>query len=213
MKTTTTLAALVVALGFSHAQAQTPLQPLPVIMSGAVTPTHSCCHVAANTVVELELTDPVSSKDRKHGDQFGLRLHSPLMLNGVIVLPAGTPGIGEVVHADRARGGGKPGELILAARYLQVGGGQLPLHGMKLGIHGKDNSQKALAASIAIGVWAEFIHGGEIEIPAGTTALAKLAQDFDVTQEGALAPASIQVHPSDRVPEISESSTTTLHQE
>jgi len=138
------------------------------------------CHLAAGTTVELELTDPVSSRDRQHGDHFGLRLHAPLLVDGATILPAGTPGVGEVVHADHARGGGKPGELILAARYLQAGTVQVPLHGMKLGATGKDHSGASIAVGAAIGPLALFIHGGEIEIPSGTIAQARLLQDVDL---------------------------------
>lgn len=164
------------ACSLAHAQA-IPAQPAatPTTRPTEATP---CCRVDANSIVDLETTELISSKDRKHGDRFGLRLHTSLIRDGVVVVPAGTTGVGEIVHADRARGGGKPGELILAARYLQVGDRQVRLHALKLGATGKDNSGTALAASMAIGVFAQFIHGGEVEVPSGTLAQAKLVEDF-----------------------------------
>ena len=230
MKTTIALAALAAVLGVSQAYAQvTQRTDSPAIapMSVASVP---CCLVSAGTVVELEITDPISSRDRKHGDKFGLRLHAPLMLDGVIVLPAGTTGVGEIVHADRARGGGKPGELILAARYLQLQGSQVPLRGLKLGANGKDNTRKALAFSMAIGVWAQFIHGGEVDIPTGTIAEAKLTQDFTITTNATFTPpvailptqaaapisnppAAMDANPPAHAPGILNSPTTTFHQE
>jgi hypothetical protein len=169
-----TLAALLAVLGSAPAHAQS----LP---HDADTPPPACCRIPAGTVIELELVEPISSRNRTRGEKFALRLHGPLSMDGVIVLPAGTPGVGEIVHADRARGGGKPGELILAARYLQAPTIQLPLRGLTLDATGKDNSRTALAVAVAIGPFAQFIHGGEIEIPAGTIARAKLQQDFTPT--------------------------------
>ena len=49
------------------------------------------------------------------------------------VVPAGTRGRGWVIHADKARFGGKAGELLLGARYLKLGDVEIPLRSMKLG--------------------------------------------------------------------------------
>jgi hypothetical protein len=173
----TMLAALMAILGVCEAQAQTAQAP-PAETAPQAIPATPGPAIAAGTVIELELAEPVSSRIGKHGDRFAFRLHAPVLLDGVVVLPAGTPGVGEIVHADRARGGGKPGELILAARYLELGDVHLPLRGMKLGLAGKDNSNRTMAVAIALGPIAHFIHGGEIEIPVGTVAQAKLAQGF-----------------------------------
>jgi hypothetical protein len=140
-----------------------------------------CCDAVADTLVELETTEAISSRDRKPGDSFGLRLHAPLIVDGSVVIPAGTMGIGQIVHAERARGGGKPGELILAARYLQLDDRQVRLHGMKLFAVGGDHSKTALAVAMAVGVFGQFVHGGEVEIPAGTLANAKLVEGFSTT--------------------------------
>ena len=177
-----TLAALLAVLGSAPAHAQS----LP---HDAVTPPPACCRIPAGTVIELELVEPISSRNRTRGEKFALRLHGPLSMDGVIVLPAGTPGVGGIVHAARARGGGKPGELILAARYLQAPTMQLPLRGLTLDATGKDNSRTALAVAVAIGPFAQFIHGGEIEIPAGTIARAKLQQDFTPTDVASIPAA------------------------
>jgi hypothetical protein len=67
--------------------------------------------------------------------------------------------------------------LLLAARYLEVDGRQIPLRGFRMGGAGKDNTTGALAASMAVGPFAQFIHGREIEIPSGARASAKLAAD------------------------------------
>lgn len=137
----------------------------------------TCCRIAAGTQVELEITDTINSSQQKRGDRFALRLHVALSLDGATVVPAGVAGVGQVVHAAAARGGGKPGELLLAARYLEHGGMQVPLRSLKFGATGKDNTGVALGVSMAIGPFAHFIRGHEIEIPAGTIVTARIAQD------------------------------------
>jgi hypothetical protein len=51
---------------------------------------------------------------------------------GSVVAPAGTPGVGEVVHAAHASFGGKAGELILAVRYLELNGTRIPLRSLPI---------------------------------------------------------------------------------
>ena len=141
-------------------------------------PAHTgCCLLVNGTVVDIEIAEHISSQRRKRGEKFVLRLAEPLALDGHTVLPAGTAGVGEIIHAASSGGGGKPGELLLAARYLEFDGRQIPLRGFRIGAAGKDRTQGAMAASMAVGPFAHFIHGREIEIPAGTRANAKLAAD------------------------------------
>lgn len=135
-----------------------------------------CRCAPAGTPVLIEVADTLVSDERQPGETFALRLAQPLILDGTTVLPAGTPGGGEIVHAAKARGGGRPGELLLAARYLEAGGRRIALRGLKLGAAGQDRSGTALATSFVAGPFALFVHGSEMVIPAGTPALAKLAE-------------------------------------
>lgn len=144
----------------------------------AATPTGDCQCLPAGTLVELEIDQVLSSAAQKRGDRFVIKLHAPILHGETVLMPTGTGGVGEIIHAERSRGGGKPGELLIAARYLDAGGVQVPLRGLKFGGQGKDNSDVALGAAMAIGLFAHFIRGREIEIPAGTVVTAKLAQDF-----------------------------------
>lgn len=130
--------------------------------------------IPAGTQVTIEITEPLSSSTRKRGDMFKLALAEPLVLDGSELLPAGTTGSGEIVHAASARGGGAPGELLIAARTLDGPNGTVLLRGFKLGATGEDNSGMALGVSIAAGPFAMFIRGREIEIPAGTRGFAKV---------------------------------------
>ncbi|HEX8668781.1 MAG TPA: hypothetical protein VF727_10470 [Allosphingosinicella sp.] len=154
-------------------------------------PAPICCTIAKLTPVELEITDKVSSRSAKPGDKFAIRLAEPLVVDGHILAPAGASGIGEVVHAAKGGGMGKAGELILAARYIEVGDRHIPLRTLRYGrSQGKDNSTAATAGStvagalVPVGALVGFlVQGGEVDIPAGTRANAKIAADT------AIAPA------------------------
>lgn len=131
----------------------------------------------AGTPVIIELVDAVSSKVNKRGDKFRLKLITPVIVNGEVLIAAGTPGIGEVIDAGSSGMLGKPAKLLLAARYLSVNDKRTPLRTLRLGAVGKDNSTAVMVASFVpyAGLLSVFIRGGEIEIPAGTLGQAKLA--------------------------------------
>lgn len=160
--------------------------PAPALPSAATaTASAGARRILAGTDVLLETLQPLSSATLKRGDKFGLRLAQALSVDGALVLPAGTTGMGEVIHAERSRSGGKPGELLLTARYLEAEGRQIPLRSFRVGAAGVDKSGKVIGLSIAIGVFAMFMRGGEIEIPAHTQAQARTAQDVDLTAAAA----------------------------
>jgi hypothetical protein len=190
MRLITVLAALFATAVMVQANAQPPaaVPAIPAATSVASEPTTEKPPApvasrdgrlfAAGTLVELEILTPIKSSQHKRGDKFDLRLYSPLVHDGATCVPVGTMGIGEVVHAMPAHGGGKPGELLLAGRYLDFSGQRIPLRGMKAGATGDANYGAALGAAFAMGPFAMFIRGHEIEIPAGTRVTAKLAQDL-----------------------------------
>lgn len=185
------LTAIVAAFAVGNACAQGPMETevasaAPASLAEANSaassaPGHACCHVPANTVVDLEILDLLNSSRHKRGDKFRLRVVTPVMVQGRTLIAAGTLGVGEIVHAAPARGGGAPGELLIAARSLDFAGHPAPLRGLKLGLAGGDNSGMALGVSFAAGPFAMFIRGHEVEIPAGTRVNARLAQDLAST--------------------------------
>jgi hypothetical protein len=63
---------------------------------------------------------------------------------------------------------------------------------MQFGRVGDDKTGVVMAASFIpyVGFLGVFLHGGEIEIPAGTLARAKLAGDVPVAQSAAPPPAA-----------------------
>src|SRR3712207_8910528 len=52
-------------------------------------------------------------------------------------------------HAARAGGGGRGGELILAARYLQTAAIRVPLRSLRYGGSGRDNQDLVFALNVA----------------------------------------------------------------
>ncbi|HEX7803656.1 MAG TPA: hypothetical protein VF471_12960 [Pseudoxanthomonas sp.] len=150
----------------------------------------ACCRIADGTAVTIEILEPLSSALVKRGDKFRLRLAEPVLAEGKSVLAAGVEGMGEIVHAEKSRSGGKAGELLIAARYLETSGTQVPLRGLKLGGRGKDNTNAAMATAFAVGPLALFVRGREIVIPAGTLAQAKIAKELHLSAQSDAQPSA-----------------------
>lgn len=133
--------------------------------------------LAAKTVVDIQIVDALSSKTSQIGDSFAIRLAEPIMADGRVLLPAGATGRGEVVHAAKARWGGKAGELVVMARYLECGAQRIPLGHFHFGVSGESHVGNAFAASMVVPLAGFFISGGEVEVPVGARANAKITAD------------------------------------
>lgn len=144
------------------------------------TPSPTRPHVASGTPVLIEITELVSSKTHNRGDKFAIRLAAPIQVDDRTLVPAGVTGVGQVIDSARSGMLGKPAKLLLAARYLDFDGAQIPLRTLQLGKVGADATNAIMVASFVpyVGIAALLVHGGEIEVPAGTRAQAKLAADF-----------------------------------
>jgi hypothetical protein len=143
--------------------------------------------VPALTEVAIEILADLGSRTSQQGDTFPLRLAAPVVIDGVELIPAGTPGVGEVIHAKKSGGSGAAGELVLAARYLEVGGARLPLRSLRFDATAKDRMRTVETielASAAVMPVASFIgffiKGDQLSLASGSVLTAKTAADFVV---------------------------------
>jgi hypothetical protein len=149
-----------------------------------------CCVLQEGSAVAVQLVDRVSTQSAKAGEAIAIRLAAPVIVDGQVVLPVGTPGAGHVVQASGPGLGGKGAKLVVSADYITVGGGTVPLGGMQLTGTGKDHTTAADIASLGgwfslpLGFVGFAVTGGEIEIPAGTNAAAKVAHTTNLRPLG-----------------------------
>lgn len=167
------LGAMAIAVAPAWATAQ-ETQPAPAAAMG-VAPSTPCCIIPAGMVVELEVTEAVSTKTHKRGDKFPLRLVRPIVVDGRTLVPADVVGVGEVVHAAKAGMAGKAAELIVAGRSLTYDGVTIPLRGFNISAHSKSQSDAATAVVVLAGVVGLLIKADEIQITSGAQATAKVS--------------------------------------
>ena len=132
--------------------------------------------IPAETTVSLRVESPVSSRTALRGDKFDVSLARPIQIGGQVIVPDGARGKGEVIHVQGRGFGGRAGELLLAARYLEVDGRQLKLRGFAIAKAGANNTAEALAIPIA----GLFITGTSAEVQMGHIGQGKTIEQFEV---------------------------------
>lgn len=146
--------------------------------------------------MKIKILAHLGSKISLSGQTFPIELAAPVEVEGKEVIPAGTTGMGEVVHAKKSGGSGASGELVLAVRYLELGDRRLRLRSLNFAVAGQDsikgvnNLMIASAATMpALSLIGFFIQGKGIDIPEGMQAMAKTAEPFVLDLSAAAQPA------------------------
>ena len=166
-------------------------QTTPVVAAdlpqNAADPTAAFPVIPALTPVRIRFEIDLGSKISTTGDFFPITLAAPIVVNGKELVPAGAQGQGEVIHAKKAGGGGAGGELVLAARFVEVGGRRLRLRSLRAGIAGRDAIHEvdamnaaSVLAPVPIGLLGFAVGGKQALYPKGTVAEARTAEAFEL---------------------------------
>lgn len=169
--------------------AVSPPAPAPVSQ------TEPAASLPAGTVVLLRLETPLSSKTATTGQVVAFTVARAVSAAGQVVVAVGAPVQGEVIHAAKARWGGKPGELVLAARRLQLPASAVKLRS-NLGVVGADATNEAMMFGMLTFGLGSFLSGGEIELPAGAFFAARTAEPIALAAPVIPSPAPAPAVPS-----------------
>jgi hypothetical protein len=136
--------------------------------------------LAAGTQMTVQLMDSLSSRTNRLGETFAMQLVEPVSVDGVVVIPAGATGGGEIIDSAKAGIGGLQGKLIISGRYLDLNGKRVRVRGMTLQASGKSRTDTAMGVMILVGLPGVFIEGGDLNMPVGTRATVRLAEDVEL---------------------------------
>lgn len=137
-------------------------------------------YIPKETVLNVELVNELSSKKAKKGDMVTLRTMENIIINDVIVIPAGATVMGEVTKATRAGGFGRAGKLeIMITETKSVNGVRIPLEFVSSREESHDGGAIAVAAAVSL-VGGIFMKGKNVTYPAGTKFAAKVSTDTDL---------------------------------
>lgn len=214
-------AALIGVASIASAQSQpaiTSAIPRPVATPApiAIAPTTSAI-LRVGTEVPLRLRDTLTTKGKqlRVGQRFQLETSEPVMVQGVTVIPVGSPAVGEITDIRNKGMWGKSGHLGARILYVTVNGRQIRLSGA-FDDKGVAGGVGAVAVSAIIFLPAGFFMTGTSAIvPAGTTMKAYVDEDVPLALAAAApppltvaspVPVTVPVHPT---PAATPSSATT----
>jgi hypothetical protein len=132
------------------------------------------------TEVPLRLSEELTTKGKKLrvGYRFHLETSEPVIVQGVTVIPVGTPAVGEITDVRNKGMWGKSGHLNARILYLTVNGRQIRLSG-QFDDKGVAGGVGAVAVSAIVFLPAGFfMTGTSAKVPAG--AIVKSFVDEDV---------------------------------
>ncbi|WP_156930398.1 hypothetical protein [Sphingomonas jaspsi] len=135
----------------------------------------------ANTEIALAMDDELTTKagKLKIGQKFGLSVAKDVRVGDYIIIPRGTPAIGEIIFLTGKAAFGKSGKMEVALRYVDLNGRHIPLIGTYRQ-EGEGNSVATAAGVAAVGVFAGVITGRSAVIPKGRMLTAYLRESLPV---------------------------------
>jgi hypothetical protein len=201
-------AALCAAASPAFAQTAMPAggaTPLPVAPAAA--PLQVAAPVTGNAVlrtgtdVPLRLLDDLTTKEKKLqvGARFHLETTEPIAVQGVTVIPSGTPAEGEITDVRNKGMWGKSGRFSARLLFLNLNGRQIRLSGT---FDDKGHAGGAVAGTVSALVFLPagfFMTGTSAHLAAGTPVKGYIDEDLPlnlpaVTQSAVLtvpAPAAV----------------------
>jgi hypothetical protein len=185
------------AAGYAQAQAALSGQGVPVSASAPLPvapPTTGNAVLRTGTEVPLRLEEELTTKGKqlRVGQRIHLTTAEPVMVNGVNVIPVGTPAEGEITDVRNKGMWGKSGHLAARLLYMTVYGRQIALTG-NFDDKGVAGGWGAAAVSAFVFLPAGFfMTGTSAKIPAGTVVKSFTAEDVPLAMPAA-AQAPLQV--------------------
>lgn len=146
------------------------------------------------TPVSLRMSEQLTTlgKDLRVGHRFRMEVADPVLLNGVTVIPAGSPAMGEVTDVRNKGMWGKSGKINARLLYVQVDGRQIRLSG-QLDDKGVTGTAGVVAAIAFVPVAGFFTTGTSATIPMGAMIKGFLDEDVPVQVSAGAAPAPLVI--------------------
>lgn len=139
------------------------------------------------TPVYMLTQQEMSSKHNKVGDRIELRVAEHVRVNGVIVIPAGSRGVGEITRVEKKGAFGKSGKLDARVLHVRVGDQNIGLGGTA-NEAGAGGTTGTVVAAVFFWPVAPFVTGKSAVFPPGTRMTGWVENDVPLSLPAASAP-------------------------
>ena len=175
------------------AQSVVPVVAAPTVAPIAA-PVTTNAILRTGTEVPLRLSEELTTQGKKLrvGQRFRLETAAPVVVQGVTVIPAGSPAVGEVTDVRNKGMWGKSGHLAARVLYVTVNGRQIRLTGA-FDDKGVAGGVGAVAVSALVFLPAGFfMTGTSARVPVGAAVKGFVDEDVQLSLAAA-APAPMVV--------------------
>ncbi len=157
-------------------------------------PTAAMATLRAGTEVSLRLSEELTTKDKqlRPGQRFHMEVAEPVMVNGVTVVPVGSPAMGEVTAVRNKGMWGKSGHLSARILYVTVNGRQIRMSG-SFDDKGVTGTAGVVAAVAFVPVVGFFTTGTSARVPVGAGVKGFIDEDVPLAMAAAVGPAPLAV--------------------
>lgn len=150
----------------------------------------------SGTPVPLKMSEPLSTEGKKLkvGQRFNLEVAEAVLVNGHVVIPAGSPAVGEVTEVRNKGMWGKSGRINARLLYVRANGRQIRLSG-QMDDKGVTGTAGVVGAIALVPVAGFFMTGTSARIPLGAPVSGFVDEDIAFTP-GAAQPAPMVLAPA-----------------
>ena len=138
--------------------------------------------------VELMVLTEVSSARAKPGDLVKLRVQKPLLVDGAVAVPVGTPAFGVVEQLEKSGSILKAGEITVSLTEIQLGDRKIRLSGA-YSRDGKGGKNDDAVKAVLVPLYALFAPGNSGKLKAGELLTASVDGDYMFGPEAAASQA------------------------
>ena len=145
------------------------------------------------TQIQLTLLEQLTTrgKNLRVGERFRLETSEPVLVDGIAVIPVGTPAIGEITEVRNKGMWGRSGRFVARLVYLNVPGRRIRLSG-EFDDKGKAGGAGAVAVSALVFLPAGFfMTGTSALLPPGTQISGFIDEDVPLAVQGDAAGSSV----------------------
>lgn len=167
-------------------------EAMPAVAAITETPTTKAV-LRAGTPVSLRLMEEITTQKKaaRVGQRFMMEVAEPLAVNGVTVVPAGTPAWGEITTVRNKGMWGKSGKLDARVLYMRINGRQIRLTGT-FDDKGVTGTAGVIGAVVLVPVVGFFVTGTSAVLPKGGNVGGFVDEDVELSFAN-VGPAPLQV--------------------
>lgn len=188
------ITALVVPFVLVASQAAAQTTAVPAAQVAVIQPSAEPATLRTGTQVVMRTREALTTKGKKlrAGARVQLEVAEPVMLNGAVVIPAGSPAMGEVTDIRNKGMWGKSGHINARVLYATVNGRQIRMTGA-FDDKGTTGTAGVVASIAFVPVAGFFVTGTSANIPLGAPVTAFLDEDVPVTMTPAVSTPLVAV--------------------